>query len=65
MKEVPSNFLGQLSSPARRALQHQGIDSVQKLSTYTEKDILKLHGVGKASLPIFRKALEDEGLSFK
>jgi DNA-directed RNA polymerase alpha subunit len=54
-----------LSNPARNALLHYGIDSIEKLSSYTEKEILKLHGVGKASLPAFKKALEDEGLAFK
>jgi DNA-directed RNA polymerase alpha subunit len=39
----------------------QGIDTLQKLSTYTEKEILKIHGIGKASLPTFKKSLEEEG----
>ncbi|MEX2597029.1 MAG: hypothetical protein WEC59_08895 [Salibacteraceae bacterium] len=34
-------------------------------SFYTEKEILDLHGMGKASMPILRKALEEEGLTFK
>jgi len=54
-----------LSNPARNALLHFGIDTIQKLSAYSEKEILKLHGIGKASLPIFRKSLEEHGLSFK
>lgn len=62
----PDNgFLTKLSSPARRALIHEGIDSLQKLSKYTEKEILKMHGIGPASLPIMRTSLEDVGLSFK
>src|SRR5690554_7302244 len=51
LKEPATGFLALFSSPARNALLHQGIDSVQKLSTYSEKEILKLHGIGKASLP--------------
>jgi len=65
LKEPGSGFLALLSNPARNALLHYGIDSIEKLSSYTEKEILKLHGVGKASLPAFKKALEDEGLAFK
>ncbi|WP_404443152.1 RNA polymerase alpha subunit C-terminal domain-containing protein [Sutcliffiella horikoshii] len=62
----PDNgFLTKLSSPARRALIHEGIDCLQKLSKYTEKEILKMHGIGPASLPIMRTSLEDVGLSFK
>ena len=60
-----SGFLSKLSSPARNALVHEGIDTLQKLSTYTEKEILKLHGIGPASLPILRTSLAEEGRSFK
>lgn len=60
-----SGFLSKLSSPARNALIHEGIDTLQKLSTYTQKEILKLHGIGPASLPTMRSSLEEEGLSFK
>lgn len=65
LKEPASGFLARLSSPARNALLHHGIDTIQKLSTYTEKEILKIHGIGKASLPVFQKSLEEQGLSFK
>ncbi|MFA9556671.1 RNA polymerase alpha subunit C-terminal domain-containing protein [Evansella sp. AB-rgal1] len=60
-----SGFLSKLSSPARNALLHEGIDTLNELSTFTEKEILKIHGIGKASLPIMRTLLEEEGLSFK
>ncbi|WP_238457398.1 hypothetical protein [Alkalihalophilus pseudofirmus] len=60
-----NGFLSKLSSPARSALLHEGIDTLPKLSSYTEKEILKLHGVGPASLPTMRTSLEEEGLAFK
>lgn len=60
-----SGFLSKLSAPARNALVFEGIDTLEKLSNYTEKEILKLHGIGPASLPIMRTSLEEEGLSFK
>lgn len=60
-----SGFLSKLSSPVRNALLHEGIDTVQKLSNQTEKEILKIHGIGPASLPIMRASLEEVGLSFK
>ena len=60
-----SGFLSKLSSPARNALVHAGIDTLKKLSDYTEKEILKIHGIGPASLPTMRTFLEEEGLSFK
>ncbi len=64
LEEPASGFLALLSNPARNALLHHGIDTIQKLSQYTEKKILKIHGIGKASLPIFRKSLEEQGLTF-
>ncbi|MFT4413787.1 RNA polymerase alpha subunit C-terminal domain-containing protein [Fredinandcohnia humi] len=60
-----SGFLSKLSSPARNALVHEGIDTLQKLSKCTEIEILKMHGIGPASLPILRTSLEEQGLSFK
>lgn len=58
-------FLSKLSSSARNALLHKGMDTLQKLSNYTEKEILKIHGIGPASLPVMRASLEEKGLSFK
>ncbi|KKZ97633.1 hypothetical protein B4147_3160 [Bacillus wiedmannii] len=64
-KKPKTGFLSLLSSPARNALQHHGIHAIEELSKYSEKEILKLHGMGPASLPKLRKALEESGLSFK
>lgn len=60
-----SGFLSALSSPARRALIHNRLTSLQKLSEFSEKEILKLHGIGPASLPTLRSSLEREGLFFR
>ena len=60
-----SGFLSLLSAPARRALVHNEVTSLQKLSEFSEKEILKLHGIGPASLPTLRSSLEEEGLSFR
>lgn len=64
-REPENDFLGTLSAPARRALENQGILTPQQLSRYTEKEILKLHGMGPASLPRLREALSGEGLTFR
>ncbi|WP_082341647.1 RNA polymerase alpha subunit C-terminal domain-containing protein [Paenibacillus solani] len=62
----PDNgFLSLLSAPARRALEHNGITTLQTLSKYSEKEILQFHGMGPASLPKLRTALEEIGLTFK
>lgn len=60
-----NGFLSLLSAPARRALENNGITSLEKLSKFSEKEILQLHGIGPASLPSLRSTLEENGLSFK
>lgn len=64
-RKPKTGFLSQLSAPARRALENNGITTLQELSTYSEKEILKLHGMGPASLPKLRSALNEEDLQFK
>lgn len=64
-RKPEEGFLALLSAPARRALENQGIITSQILSQYTEKEILKLHGIGPSAMPKLRQALEEEGLSFK
>ena len=65
-EQKPDNgFLSVLSAPARRALENNGITTLQQLSKYTEKEILQLHGMGPASLPKLRSALKENGLSFR
>jgi DNA-directed RNA polymerase alpha subunit len=60
-----TGFLSKLSNPARRALEAEGITTLTELAKYSEREILKLHGMGPRSMPTLREALMDEGLSFK
>lgn len=64
-RKPDNGFLSVLSAPARRALENNGITSLQQLATYSEKEILQFHGMGPASLPKLRDALQTNGLSFK
>lgn len=57
--------MSQLSAPARRALERRGLTSLKTLSTFSKREILALHGMGPASLPILEKALQEKGLSFR
>ena len=59
------NFLSLLAAPARRALESEGITTVEKLSNYNEKEILALHGMGKSSIPKLNAFLRSAGLAFK
>jgi DNA-directed RNA polymerase alpha subunit len=63
-KKPSTGFLSGLGAPARRALENAGIISLKKLSTYSEKDILKLHGMGPGSIPKLKNALKEQGLTF-
>ncbi len=60
-----SGFLSLLGAPARRALENNGITTVQQLSNHSEADILKFHGMGPGSLPKLRTALETYRLTFR
>ncbi|MCM3273757.1 RNA polymerase alpha subunit C-terminal domain-containing protein [Paenibacillus elgii] len=64
-RKPDNGFLSLLSAPARRALEHNGITSLQQLSKYSEREILQFHGMGPVSLPKLRTALKEAGLSFK
>jgi DNA-directed RNA polymerase alpha subunit len=66
-KEKPStdSFLLLLAAPGRRALENHGIKTIEELSTYTEKEILQFHGIGKTAIPILKAALKKRGRSFK
>ena len=50
-------FVG-LSAPARRALQNNGLKTLQDLAKYTESEVLQFHGIGKTAIPVLKKILE-------
>ena len=60
-----ASFLTKLAAPAQRALSLAGVISVQKLASFTESELLKLHGLGPGSIPVLRGALAEAGLSFR
>ncbi|MFF2590653.1 RNA polymerase alpha subunit C-terminal domain-containing protein [Peribacillus butanolivorans] len=64
-RKPDNGFLSLLSAPARRAMENNGVTSLQQLSKFSEKEILQIHGMGPASIPKLRTALETNGLSFK
>lgn len=60
-----TGFLTKVGAPARRALEHEGINSLLKLSKFTEEELLQLHGMGPSSIPKLKQALKEKGLSFR
>ncbi len=64
-KKPASGMLSKRAAPARRALERKGITTLAKLSKYSEKDILALHGIGPSAMPLLRAALAKDGRTFK
>lgn len=64
-RKPTKGLLSILSAPARRALESKGIDSAEKLSSYTEREILSLHGIGPSSMPKLKAILKKQKLQFK
>lgn len=64
-RKPTDGFLSLLSAPARRALENIGVKNLKQLSKLKEMELLQLHGMGPASLPKLKQALQEEGLSFK
>jgi predicted RecB family nuclease len=60
-----SSFLSFFPGPARRALQNNGIQSLDDLSQFTEKDITLFHGLGPKSIALIKKLMLENKTSFK
>lgn len=59
-----SDLPARLASPARRALVGAGYVRLEQLARLSEKEVLKLHGMGPKALEQLRQALAAKGLSF-
>lgn len=64
-RKPQNGFLSMIAAPARRALERESIFTLNQLSMFSKKDLLKLHGFGPGSIPKLEKALKAEGLNFK
>ena len=64
-KKSNAGIFAPLSAPAQRAMEANSITSLEQLAKYSEKEILRFHGLGKASIPTLKKLLSEKGLSFK
>jgi len=64
-RKPKDNFLSNIGAPARRALEREGITTLELLSTYSEKEILSLHGMGKSTIPKLIDLMTKAGLLFK
>lgn len=64
-RKPKDHFFELLAAPARRALENNGITTLQQLSSYTVEEIMEHHGIGKTTIPKLRVALTEAGLTFK
>jgi hypothetical protein len=60
-----NDFLARIGAPAGRSLENNSISSLEKLATFSEKEVLKFHGIGKNSIPKLKKMLEEVNLEFR
>jgi len=59
------SFLALLAAPARRALENEGITTLEQLAKYSEKEILNLHGMGKSTIPKLQKLLSEKNMTWR
>ncbi|MNO27634.1 hypothetical protein D3C76_175130 [compost metagenome] len=53
-----------LSQPAQRALARAGCTRLEQLTSHSEAEILKLHGMGPKAIDLLRQSLAEKGLTF-
>ena len=64
-RKPKDNPLSLIAAPARRALENNGISTLEQVSCYSEKEIMLFHGMGKSTIPKLRKLLSEKGLAFR
>lgn len=57
-------LLQKLAKPAQRAIQNEGITTIEQLAKYSEKELSELHGIGKNAMNIIKQTLIENGLLF-
>lgn len=63
---VKGDFLkGIIAMPARRALEKEKIDTLEKLSGYSEEEIMNFHGFGKNTMERLKKHMAEYQVFFK
>lgn len=62
-KKQESNF-PKLSAPAQRALAGAGVQTLEDLAKFSEKEVKQWHGIGPNAIDQLRQALAANGLSF-
>ncbi|MGO4589710.1 hypothetical protein [Paenarthrobacter sp. 2TAF44] len=53
-----------LAAPAKRALAHEGIETLEQLAELGEQKASKLHGMGPVAIAQLEEAMEESGITF-
>ena len=62
---IPTHdFPRAIGNPATNALVNEGYNHLEQLTKITEKELLKIHGVGPKAVRILRETLAEKGMSF-
>jgi predicted RecB family nuclease len=64
-RKPKDHFMSALSAPARRALENNGITSIEQLASLSEKELLQMHGMGKSSIPKLKAVLEEREMRLR
>ncbi|MDR6462820.1 hypothetical protein [Chryseobacterium sediminis] len=56
---------GVIAISARKALEKEKINSLEKLSDYSEKEIMQLHGFGKNTMVKLKNYMKENQVCFK
>jgi len=59
------NDLPKLAAPAGRALAAAGVQRLKDLTKFSEAEVKNWHGIGPNALDQLRRALKENGLSFR
>ena len=59
-RDIPQN----LGKPANRALEGAGYLRLEQVAEVSDKELMKLHGMGPKAIERLREALFEKGLSF-
>jgi hypothetical protein len=62
---LPESDLPKLAAPAQRALAAAGVRRLHDLTKFTEAEVKSWHGIGSNALDQLRRALIEQGMSFR
>ncbi|ERI91401.1 hypothetical protein HMPREF1982_03360 [Clostridiales bacterium oral taxon 876 str. F0540] len=57
-------LLKKLAKPAQRAIENEGITTMEQLSRYSEKEFSELHGIGKNAMNIIKEIMSENDVAF-